>query len=166
MVDPITIVSGAIGAIKVCNSAYGQIKQLLENGSSLASAGSALSKWFDGADKIEKAARQKTSPTDSNASAQAIQLLAARTEIREQRAQLISWLRLHAPAGAADEFLSLERDFRLAQKKERDDAVQAKYKRIEKLKQIFTAGLLVFGFSLIIGIAVIVYLNINLSPPQ
>lgn len=157
--DPVTVVTGAVAGLKLANSAFEQVKNLLENGRSIADAGSALNNYFTGVAAVEKEANS-VGPS-SNSTAKATEVLAARIKLREQRQFLREFLQLKGPSGAWDEFLSIERDHRLAAKRLKQDIEKAKRKRITKLKNIAAAALIVIGFSLLAGIGVVVYLNIN-----
>lgn len=158
--DPLTI-SGAIAGIKIANEAFGAIKELIANGRSVTDAGSQLARWFAGASAIEREANDRTSPVGDNASARAIEVLTARNQIRRQRDELRQWLQLYGPSGSWNEFIALEREFRLQAKKEKEDAAAARAKRLKKFKDILTAGLIVLFFTMLIGIALVVYLNIR-----
>lgn len=156
--DPITI-SGAIAGIKVANEAFGAIKELISNGRSVTDAGSQLARWFAGASAVEREANNR-SPVGDNASARAIEVLTARNQIRKQRDELRQWMQLYGPSGSWDEFLALERDFRLQARKEKENAAAARAKKSKKIKDILTAAVIVLFFVLLIGVALVVYLNI------
>lgn len=157
--DPLTI-GGAIAGIKLCNEAFGAIKELVGNGRSVMDCGSVLSKWFAGAQAVEKEASQRSSPVGDTASARAIEVLTARHTLRRQRDELRTYLQLYGPSGSWNEFLALEREFRLEAKKARDDADKQRAKRSQKLKDILTAALVVTFVVLLTGVALVVYLNI------
>lgn len=154
------MVTGAVAGLKLANSAFEQVKNLLENGRSIADAGSALSKYFTGVAAVEKEAAN-IGPGSDNTTSRAIEVLAARQKLREQRQFLREFLQLKGPSGAWEEFLAIERDFRLANKKAKEDAEKARRAKVTKLKNIAAAALIVFGFCLLVGIGVVVYLNIN-----
>ena len=159
--DPITI-SGAIAGIKIANEAFGAVKQMIQNGRTVADCGSALGKWMAGVQAVEKEAANRGSVTGDNASSRAIEIVSARNQVRQQRNELREWMQLYGPAGSWDEFIQLEREFRLQEKKAKQDAVKNRAERTKKIQSIFLAFLLTLAVGLIIGIAVIVYLNINL----
>ena len=119
MVDPVTVVTGAVAGLKLANSAFEQVKNLLESGRSIADAGSALSKYFTGVAAVEKEANS-IGPGSDNTTSRAVEVLAARQKLRDQRQFLREWLQLKGPSGAWEEFLSIEREFRLANKKARE----------------------------------------------
>jgi len=159
--DPITI-SGAIAGIKLANEAFGAVKEMIGNGKSVADCGTALGKWMAGVQAVEKEAANRGSVTGDNASSRAIEIVSARNQVRQQRNELREWMQLYGPAGSWDEFIQLEREFRLQEKKAKQDAVKNRAERTKKIQSIFLAFLLTLAVGLIIGIAVIVYLNINL----
>ncbi len=158
--DPVTVVTGALAGIRAANAAFASIKELIQNGRSVSDCGAQLSQWFAGASAVEKEANDRTSPVGDNASARAIQVLTARNQIRQQRDELRQWMQLYGPSGSWNEFIALERDFRLQAKKEKADAEAAKAKRSRKLKDILTAALIVLFFVLLVGVGLLVYLNI------
>ena len=160
MVDPVTVVTGAVAGLKLANSAFEQVKNLLESGRSVADAGAALSKYFTGVAAVEKEANS-VGPGSDNSTSRAIEVLAARQKIREQRQFLREFLQLKGPSGAWEEFLQIEREFRLANKKQKEDQEKARRAKVAKLKNIAAAALIVFGILLVIGIGVVVYLNIS-----
>ena len=160
MVDPVTVVTGAVAGLKLANAAFGQVKELLENGRSIADASGALSQYFTGVAAIEKEANS-VGPGSDNTTSRAIEVLAARQKIREQRQFLREFLQLKGPSGSWEEFLAIEREFRLANKKAKEDAEKARRARLNKVRNILAAALIVFGFVLLVGIGVVVYLNIS-----
>ena len=159
--DPLTI-SGAIAGIKIANEAFGAVKQMIQNGRSVADCGTALGKWMAGVQAVEKEAANKGSLTGDNASSRAIEIVSARNQVRQQRNELREWMQLYGPPGSWDEFIQVEREFRLQAKKAKQDAVKNRAARTKKIQSIFLAFLLTLAVGLIIGIAAIVYLNINL----
>ena len=159
--DPITI-SGAIAGIKLANEAFGAVKEMIGNGKSVADCGTALGKWMAGVQAVEKEAANRGSLTGDNASSRAIEIVSARNQVRSQRNELREWMQLYGPPGSWDEFIQVEREFRLQAKQAKQDAVKNRAARTKKIQSIFLAFLLTLAVGLIIGIAVIVYLNINL----
>ena len=157
--DPLTI-SGAIAGIKIANEAFGAVKQMIQNGRSVADCGTALGKWMQGVQAVEKEAANRGSITGDNASAKALELVSARNQVRRQRNELREWMQLYGESGSWDQFIKLERDFRVQAKKQKEDAAAARSKRAKKLKDILTAAVIVLFFVLLIGVCLIVYLNI------
>ena len=49
MVDPVTIISG----IALANKAFGEVKQLLQNGRQVADCGKQLSDWARGSSQVQ-----------------------------------------------------------------------------------------------------------------
>jgi len=158
--DPITI-SGAIAGIKIANEAFGAVKQMIQNGRTVADCGTALGKWMAGVQAVEKEAANKGSLTGDNASSRAIEIVSARNQVRQQRNELREWMQLYGPPGSWDEFIQVEREFRLAAKQAKQDAEKNRAVRKKKIQNILIAFLLTFGLAIIIGISAIVYLNIT-----
>ena len=160
MVDPVTAVTGAIAGIKMANTAFGVIKQAIQNGREVTDCASALSKWVAGCSAVQKEHSEKTSRLGSSASERAVETLVHIQTIQRQRDELREFLQLYGRAGSWDQFLALEREYRVQAKKERDDAIRAKAKRGEKIKNIVAASLIVAFVAILIGIGLIIYLNI------
>ena len=72
--DPLTI-TGAIAGIKMANSAFGVIKQAIQNGREVTDCASALSKWVAGCNAVQKEHSQKTSRLGGSASERAVEKL-------------------------------------------------------------------------------------------
>jgi len=162
MVDPLTI-TGAIAGIKVANEAFGAIKSMLENGRTVADCGTALGKWMAGVSAVEKEAANRGSVTGDNASSRAIEIVSARNQVRRQRNELREWMQLYGPPGSWDEFIQLERQFRLEAKEQKQNIQKQKAKRLNTIKNILVATLITFGIALMIGIGLVVYLNVSVN---
>ena len=163
MVDPVTI-TGAIAGIKVANEAFGAIKQMIQNGRTVADCGTALGKWMSGVQAVEKEAASRGSITGDNASSRAIEIVSARNQVRQQRNELREWMQLYGPSGSWDEFIQLERQFRLEAKEAKQNIQKQKAKRLNTLKNVLAAFLITVFFALLIGVCLIVYLNIPTDP--
>ena len=160
MVDPITI-TGAIAGIKIANEAFSAVKEMIGNGRTVADCGSALGKWMAGVQAVEKEAANKGSLTGDNASSRAIEIVSARNQVRQQRNELREWMQLYGPPGSWDEFIQLERQFRLEAKEAKQNIQKQKAKRLNTLKNILVATLITLGIAMMIGIGLVVYLNIT-----
>ena len=136
--DPLTI-SGAIAGIKMANAAFGVIKQAIQNGREVTDCASALSKWVAGCSAVQKEHSQKTSRLGSSASERAVETLVHMQTIQRQRDELREFLQLNGRPGSWDQFIQLEREYRLQAKKERDDVA----KKQKKKRDIIIAGLIV-----------------------
>jgi len=150
--DPLTI-TGAIAGIKMANSAFGVIKQAIQNGREVTDCASALSKWVAGCAAVQKEHSEKTSRLGGSASERAVETLVHIQTIQRQRDELREFLQLYGRPGSWDHFIQLEREYRLQAKKEREDVEKKQKKKrdiiIAGLIVLFIAGVLSFiGFML------------------
>lgn len=157
--DPLTI-SGAIAGVKIANEAFGAIKQMIQNGRTVADCGTALGKWMQGVQAVEKEAANKGSITGDNASAKALELVSARNQVRRQRTELREWMQLYGESGSWDQFIQLERQFRLEAKEARENLQKQRAKRAAKIKNILVAAVISLFVAIIIAICAVVFLNI------
>ncbi|NCW69910.1 MAG: hypothetical protein EBV86_15375, partial [Marivivens sp.] len=62
-----------------------------------------------------------------------------------------------------NEFVELERQFRLEAKKAKEAEAKKRRQRLEKFRNIAAAGLIVFGLFMLIGIGLVIYFNATAS---
>ncbi|MEK9896089.1 MAG: hypothetical protein VW518_06645 [Burkholderiaceae bacterium] len=156
MVDPVTIISG----ISLANQAFGEIKQLLANGRSVADCGKQLTAWARGCSQVQED-NNKQSLLGSNASQAAMDRLIHVQTIQRQREELREFMQLYGTSGSWNMFLQFEREARLQVKKEKEEAEKARRKRLRIIKNIAIAVL----FSVLVGgiftIGVMIFLSAN-----
>ena len=146
MVDPITI-TGAIAGIKMANSAFGVIKQAIQNGREVTDCASALSKWVAGCNAVQKEHSEKSSRFGGSASERAVETMVHIQTIQRQRDELREFLQLYGRAGSWDQFLSLERQYRLEAKKIK----QNQAKKNKKKRDIIIASIIVISIAAVIA---------------
>jgi len=152
MVDPVTIISG----IALANKAFGEVKQLLQNGRDVADCGKQLSDWARGCSQVQEESN-KQSLMGSNASQAAMDKLIHVQTVQRQREELREFMQLYGTSGSWNMFLKFERDARLQVKKEKEEAEKRRKKKLNLIKNIaitvlfmvlvgaiFTIGLMIF----------------------
>jgi hypothetical protein len=159
--DPVTVITTAVAGMKACNSAFSIIKQTISNGRELASCGKSISTFFAGAAAIEKEINDRSA--HSNASSRALEIVAYKNQVAAQRDELRTYMQLYCPSGTWNEFVELERQFRLEAKKAKEAEAKKRRQRLEKFRNIAAAGLIVFGLFMLIGIGLVIYLNVTAS---
>jgi hypothetical protein len=155
--DPLTI-TGALAGIKMANSAFAIIKETIRNGRDVTDCASALSKWVAGCSAVQKEHSQKTARLGSSASERAVETLIHIQTIQRQRDELREFLQLYGKPGSWNQFIQLEREYRLQARKEKDVADQ----KNKKKREIIIAGLIVLFITGVLSlIGFMVYLVIT-----
>ena len=155
MVDPVTIISG----IALANKAFKEVKQLLQNGRSVADCGKQLTDWAKGCSQVQEE-NNKTKLMGSSSSETAMKRLLHTQTIQRQREELREFMQLYGTPGSWQQFLALEREARLELKKAKQDAAKRQAQRLDKLKKIGLAALITLFAAIIVAIGAIIYLNI------
>ena len=156
MVDPVTIISG----IALANKAFGEVKQLLQNGRDVADCSKQLSMWARGCSQVQEE-NNKQSVMGSSTSQAAMDRLIHVQTIQKQREELREFMQLYGNPGSWNLFLQYEREARLLVKKEKEEAANKRRKKVEILKGIGLAVLITLFFGMLITIGVVIYLNID-----
>ena len=155
MVDPVTIISG----IALANKAFKEVKQLLQNGRTVADSGKQLTDWAKGCSQVQEE-NNRTKLMGSSSSETAMKRLLHTQTVQRQREELREFMQLYGTPGSWQQFLALEREARLELKKAKQDAAKRQAQRLEKLKNIGLAALITLFAAVIIVIGTIIYLNI------
>ena len=156
MVDPVTIISG----IALANKAFGEVKQLLQNGRDVADCSKQLSMWARGCSQVQEE-NNKQSVMGSSTSQAAMDRLIHVQTIQKQREELREFMQLYGSPGSWQQFLQYEREARLLVKKEKENAANKRRKKVEIIKGIALAILITAFFGMLITIGVVIYLNID-----
>ena len=154
MVDPVTIISG----IALANKAFGEVKQLLQNGRAVADCGKQLTDWARGASQVQEE-HNKSSLMGSTSSESAMKRLLHVQSIRKQREELREFMQLYGESGSWQEFIQFEREARLELKRAKQEAEKKRAKRLDVFKNIGIVLLTMLFFGLLILVALVVYLN-------
>ena len=153
MVDPVTIISG----IALANKAFGEVKQLLQNGRQVADCSKQLSDWARGCSQVQEE-NNKQSLMGSNASQSAMDRLIHVQTVQKQREELREFMQLYGTPGSWNMFLQFEREARLQVKKE---AEKRRKKKLNLVKNIAITFLFVVLVGAIITIGLMIFLSAN-----
>lgn len=156
MVDPVTIISG----IALANKAFGEVKQLLQNGRDVADCGKQLSDWARGCSQVQEESN-KQSLMGSNASQAAMDKLIHVQTVQRQREELREFMQLYGTSGSWNMFLQFERDARLQVKKEREEAEKRRKKKLNIIKNIAITVLFMVLVGAIFTIGLMIFLSAN-----
>jgi hypothetical protein len=156
MVDPVTIISG----IALANKAFGEVKQLLQNGRDVADCGKQLSDWARGCSQVQEE-NNKQSLMGSNASQAAMDKLIHVQTVQRQREELREFMQLYGTSGSWNMFLQFERDARLQVKKEKEEAEKRRKKKLNLIKNIAITVLFMVLVGAIITIGLMIFLAAN-----
>ena len=156
MVDPVTIISG----IALANKAFGEVKQLLQNGRDVADCSKQLSMWARGCSQVQEENNKQNVMGSSTSQAAMDRLIHVQT-IQKQREELREFMQLYGSPGSWQQFLQYEREARLLVKKEKENAANKRRKKVEIIKGIALAALITLFFGMLITIGVVIYLNID-----
>tara|TARA_R100000353_G_scaffold28649_1_gene23941 strand:+ start:121 stop:591 length:471 start_codon:yes stop_codon:yes gene_type:complete len=156
MVDPVTIISG----IALANKAFGEVKQLLQNGRDVADCSKQLSMWARGCSQVQEENNKQNVMGSSTSQAAMDRLIHVQT-IQKQREELREFMQLYGSPGSWQQFLQYEREARLLVKKEKEEAANKRRKKVEIIKGIALAILITAFFGMLITIGVVIYLNID-----
>ena len=155
MVDPVTVISG----IALANKAFKEVKQLLQNGRTVADCGKQLTDWAKGCSQVQEE-NNRTKLMGSSSSETAMKRLLHTQTVQRQREELREFMQLYGTPGSWQQFLNLEREARLELKKAKEDAAKKQAKRLETIKNVGLAALITVFVGIIITIGTVVYLNI------
>ena len=108
MVDPVTIISG----IALANKAFKEVKQLLQNGRTVADCGKQLTDWAKGCSQVQEE-NNRTKLMGSSSSETAMKRLLHTQTVQRQREELREFMQLYGTPGSWQQFLALEREARL-----------------------------------------------------
>jgi len=156
MVDPVTIISG----IALANKAFGEVKQLLQNGRDVADCGKQLSDWARGCSQVQEE-NNKQSLMGSIASQAAMDKLIHVQTVQRQREELREFMQLYGTSGSWNMFLQFERDARLQVKKEKEEAEKRRKKKLNLIKNIAITVLFMVLVGAIITIGLMIFLAAN-----
>jgi len=136
-----------IAELMVANAAFGVIKETIQNGGDLLSAGQKLFDYFDSKAVIQKKAREGGMKSD-------LEEFMALERLKQQEAELKQMMIYQGRGGLWDEWLTFQVEAR--KKREAAEAAERlkKQKRIEALKTTGMVALLVImlgGLGVIIG---------------
>ena len=135
-----------IAEIMLANAAFGAIKETIQNGGDLLSAGQKLFDYFDAKSSIQKKAKEGGMKSD-------LEEFMALEKLKQQEAELRQMMIYQGRGGLWDDWMQFQVDAR--KKREAEEARQRlkKQKRIEALK---TTGLVILLVAMLGGLGVII----------
>jgi hypothetical protein len=141
-----------IAEIMLANACFGAIKETIQNGGDLLSAGQKLFDYFDAKSTIQKKAREGGMKSD-------LEEFMALEKLKQQEAELKQMMIYQGRGGMWDDWQQFQIEARKKREKAEAEAKVKKMKRIEALKTFGMVTLLVImlgGLGVIIG-AIIYY---------
>jgi hypothetical protein len=141
-----------IAEIMLANAAFGAIKETIQNGGDLISAGQKLFDYFDAKSTIQKKAREGGMKSD-------LEEFMALEKLKQQEAELKQMMIYQGRGGLWDEWQQFQVEARKKREKAEAEAKVKRMKRIDALKTFGMVTLLVVmlgGLGVIIG-AIIYY---------
>jgi hypothetical protein len=141
-----------IAEIMLANAAFGAIKETIQNGGDLLSAGQKLFDYFDAKSTIQKKAREGGMKSD-------LEEFMALEKLKQQEAELKQMMIYQGRGGMWDDWQQFQVEARKKREKAEAEAKVKRMKRIDALKTFGMVTLLVImlgGLGVIIG-AIIYY---------
>jgi hypothetical protein len=141
-----------IAEIMLANAAFGAIKETIQNGGDLLSAGQKLFDYFDAKSTIQKKAREGGMKSD-------LEEFMALEKLKQQEAELKQMMIYQGRGGMWDDWQQFQVEARKKREKAEAEAKVKRMKRIDALKTFGMVTLLVVmlgGLGVIIG-AIIYY---------
>ena len=135
-----------IAEIMLANAAFGAIKETIQNGGDLLSAGQKLFDYFDAKSTIQKKAREGGMKSD-------LEEFMALEKLKQQEAELKQMMIYQGRGGMWDDWQQFQVEAR--KKRERAEA-QAKLKRQKRIEAIKTFGMVTLLVIMLGGLGVII----------
>jgi hypothetical protein len=135
-----------IAEIMLANAAFGAIKETIQNGGDLLSAGQKLFDYFDAKSTIQKKAREGGMKSD-------LEEFMALEKLKQQEAELKQMMIYQGRGGMWDDW----QQFQVEARKKREKAeAEAKVKRMKRIEALKTTGLIVLLVVMLGGLGVII----------
>jgi hypothetical protein len=135
-----------IAEIMLANAAFGAIKETIQNGGDLISAGQKLFDYFDAKSTIQKKAREGGMKSD-------LEEFMALEKLKQQEAELKQMMIYQGRGGMWDDW----QQFQVEARKKREKAeAQAKLKRQKRIEAIKTFGMVTLLVIMLGGLGVII----------
>jgi len=135
-----------IAEIMLANAAFGAIKETIQNGGDLLSAGQKLFDYFDAKSTIQKKAREGGMKSD-------LEEFMALEKLKQQEAELKQMMIYQGRGGMWDDWQQFQVEARKKREKSEAEAKVKKMKRIEALK---TTGMVILLVMMLGGLGVII----------
>ena len=135
-----------IAEIMLANAAFGAIKETIQNGGDLLSAGQKLFDYFDAKSTIQKKAREGGMKSD-------LEEFMALEKLKQQEAELKQMMIYQGRGGLWDEW----QQFQVEARKKREKAeAEAKVKRMKRIEALKTTGMVILLVVMLGGLGVII----------
>jgi hypothetical protein len=135
-----------IAEIMLANAAFGAIKETIQNGGDLLSAGQKLFDYFDAKSTIQKKAREGGMKSD-------LEEFMALEKLKQQEAELKQMMIYQGRGGMWDDW----QQFQVEARKKREKAeAEAKVKRMKRIEALKTTGLIALLVVMLGGLGVII----------
>lgn len=124
-----------LAELAAANAAYNVIKQAVTNGSELANYAKHISKWVGAEEDLQKKVdKQKNSVFNKILGKEGddFEEFMALDKIKQQKSELVSYMRLYGRAGLYDDWVAYQAQARKA----RRDAIKQRQKEIDRIKEI------------------------------
>jgi hypothetical protein len=135
-----------IAEIMLANACFGAIKETIQNGGDLLSAGQKLFDYFDAKSTIQKKAREGGMKSD-------LEEFMALEKLKQQEAELKQMMIYQGRGGMWDDWQQFQVEARKKREKAEAEAKVKKMKRIEALK---TTGMVILLVVMLGGLGVII----------
>jgi hypothetical protein len=135
-----------IAEIMLANAAFGAIKETIQNGGDLLSAGQKLFDYFDAKSTIQKKAREGGMKSD-------LEEFMALEKLKQQEAELKQMMIYQGRGGMWDDW----QQFQVEARKKREKAeAEAKVKRMKRIEALKTTGMVILLVVMLGGLGVII----------
>jgi hypothetical protein len=135
-----------IAEIMLANAAFGAIKETIQNGGDLLSAGQKLFDYFDAKSTIQKKAKEGGMKSD-------LEEFMALEKLKQQEAELRQMMIYQGRGGLWDDWMQFQVD---ARKKREKAEAEAKVKRMKRIEALKTTGMVVLLVVMLGGLGVII----------
>jgi len=135
-----------IAEIMLANAAFGAIKETIQNGGDLLSAGQKLFDYFDAKSTIQKKAREGGMKSD-------LEEFMALEKLKQQEAELKQMMIYQGRGGMWDDW----QQFQVEARKKREKAeAEAKVKRMKRIEALKTFGMVTLLIVMLGGLGVLI----------
>ena len=124
-----------LAELAAANAAYHVIKQAVTNGNELANYAKHISKWVGAEEDLQKKVEKKSNNVFNKIwgkEGDDFEEFMALDKIKQQKSELVSYMRLYGRAGLYDDWVAYQAQARKA----RREAIKQRQKEIDRIKEI------------------------------
>jgi hypothetical protein len=124
-----------LAELAAANAAYHVIKQAVTNGNELANYAKHISKWVGAEEDLQKKVEKKSNNVFNKILGKEgddFEEFMALDKIKQQKSELVSYMRLYGRAGLYDDWVAYQAQARKA----RREAIKQRQKEIDRIKEI------------------------------